>query len=438
MADEPGIWPNLQRVLGIPIIRSTASVTERNVARTGIALIFSGLVGLVLVFAYGQPTSWSVAVTSVIVAAAALSSGFLLGFLFGIPRSRRQEEAPTSMSASTASPISSATTESRVPSVPGRPGQTTVTAVASSPNRLTVNANLEEISDWLTKIIVGVGLIELNNIPDNLDRLARYVAAGLLPTSTSTPPVTFALAIIVYFSVLGFLSGYLLTRLFLAGAFSAADEALNRLREDLENKSEEVERQKERVNQVIEGADQSARTKEIALAPSVEAPVPSGEPEVPAAVRLARLEERYKSIRESQLASEERTRQMTSVVSEMQSLVSQLKDFDFAGALKSPRREERLGAYALIYAQPKPDYLAGLVDSIVAYTAEVKTDFDNRPFGEYWGIQALDKVLSVSKMPVDPGVVRKLMAWASRLPKGTDRWFEMLRIFRRYGISDSL
>jgi hypothetical protein len=437
MADEPGLWPSIKRFFGIRIAPSNATPAARNVARTGVALILCGITGLVLVFSYGQPFAWSVAVTAVIVSAAALGTGFLLGFLFGIPRSRQDTSATTA----------SNTAATRTPSTPGmapdsaesagQSSQTTRPVTASSP-RLTVNANLEEISDWLTKIIVGIGLMELNNIPGNLDRLARYVAAGLVPTPASPPPVTFALAIIVYFSVLGFLSGYLLTRLFLSGAFSVADDALAQLREDLQKKSEEVERQKERVDQVIEGADQSARTKETALAQVVQATDADRRAQGSPRDRLADLEARYKSIRDKQPPGDERTRDMTAVVTEIGSLAPHLTDFDVAAALRSPQRESRLGAYALIFAQPKPDYLEPLVDSLITYSAETRTDYDNRPFGEYWGIQALRKVLATTGAKIDPNVVKKLVAWASRLESGTDRWFEMVRIFKRNKIPAQL
>jgi hypothetical protein len=34
---------------------------------------------------------------------------------------------------------------------------------------------IEQVSDWLTKIIVGVGLVELRSLPDDLMACAEYV-----------------------------------------------------------------------------------------------------------------------------------------------------------------------------------------------------------------------------------------------------------------------
>ena len=80
-----------------------------------------------------------------------------------------------------------------------------------------VNTNLTDISDWLTKIIVGVGLVQLGKIRGQLKDAANFVARGLVGSS-SKDVSTFApmaLGIILYFVTLGFLSSYLLTRVWL-------------------------------------------------------------------------------------------------------------------------------------------------------------------------------------------------------------------------------
>jgi hypothetical protein len=83
-----------------------------------------------------------------------------------------------------------------------------------------VNTNLEQISDWLTKILVGVGLIQLGRIGTGLGSLAVALkpAMGNSPSSSAA-----AMAIMVTFALLGFLLGWLWTRIFLPGAFRAAD-----------------------------------------------------------------------------------------------------------------------------------------------------------------------------------------------------------------------
>ncbi|HET8889374.1 MAG TPA: hypothetical protein VFQ41_10760 [Candidatus Angelobacter sp.] len=79
-----------------------------------------------------------------------------------------------------------------------------------------VNSNLELISDWLTKILVGVGLTQLREIPGGLARLAQYVAGG---STSSGHEQSFAFFVILYFFFGGFVDAYLETRVFLTGAF---------------------------------------------------------------------------------------------------------------------------------------------------------------------------------------------------------------------------
>tara|TARA_R110000850_G_scaffold200600_1_gene326696 strand:- start:817 stop:1767 length:951 start_codon:yes stop_codon:yes gene_type:complete len=131
-------------------------------------------------------------------ALAFLLSGFFVGFLFGIPRVL-QSSGP-------------------LPEDSGSNG--------SSGYNQQVNTNLEQISDWLTKIIVGVGLVELRSIPGLIDRLSIWVAGSWTVDSSVSSELLASLSgsIILFFSILGFLGGYLTTRLFLAGAFGRADK----------------------------------------------------------------------------------------------------------------------------------------------------------------------------------------------------------------------
>lgn len=76
------------------------------------------------------------------------------------------------------------------------------------------NTNIETVSDWLTKIIVGVGLINFKEIGGFLSSISDKLAASL---AMDAP---FAMALIVYFFVAGLIQGYLLTRMFLSWQFS--------------------------------------------------------------------------------------------------------------------------------------------------------------------------------------------------------------------------
>lgn len=86
------------------------------------------------------------------IAFAATVAGGFLGFLFGIPKSLQKNQASNTPSNGTAStnPIQS-----------------------SGTRNYGGNTNLEEISDWLTKIIVGVSLIQLTKLIDYYNKSCR-------------------------------------------------------------------------------------------------------------------------------------------------------------------------------------------------------------------------------------------------------------------------
>jgi hypothetical protein len=76
--------------------------------------------------------------------------------------------------------------------------------------------NLEEIADWLTKLILGAGLVTLTSWWDPIRKFARFMAKGVDPLARNqtdnpgSPAV--ALAIMLFFFASGILYGYLWTR----------------------------------------------------------------------------------------------------------------------------------------------------------------------------------------------------------------------------------
>jgi len=136
---------------------------------------------------------------ALVVACSALLSGGFLGFLFGIPRTLQQGSSPSpSPEERTAGELKDGRQE---------------TSYA-------VNTNLEQISDWLTKILVGVGLTQIATIPAALKEFADYVGPGLGDYPGSR---IFAIAMLLFFTINGFLISYLWTRFYLAGALKRAD-----------------------------------------------------------------------------------------------------------------------------------------------------------------------------------------------------------------------
>ena len=157
----------------------SASNGESNREKLGrwiwvLPLIGLGGVVVVLIYVSQVPGSlrWSAFGTSVAIAGAAAALGGLVGFLFGIPR--------------------------------------TVQGSATSANtQFQGNTNLEQVSDWLTKIIVGVALVQIGRALPALGKLGQSLK-GPLGGLTSGP--AFGLGVVIGYASLGFLFLYLWSR----------------------------------------------------------------------------------------------------------------------------------------------------------------------------------------------------------------------------------
>lgn len=99
------------------------------------------------------------------------------------------------------------------------------------------NDNLVQISDWLTKIIVGVGLTQLYKIPSKLKELADYFSSllGLHPPY-GVLYGNVLVASVIYFIVLGFLIAYYWTRLKYKILLTVTDEDIDSITEEEEKK----------------------------------------------------------------------------------------------------------------------------------------------------------------------------------------------------------
>jgi hypothetical protein len=188
------------------------------------------IIGLFVAAAW-EPKFWA---ATWMWAGAASAAGWLVGFLFGIPRSVAKGDAviPADQAPVRKEPTAGGGGQSRGQTgapPPNVTGETTPTPPSggggAQPKTSGVNTNLEEISDWLTKIIVGVGLVELRKALVELENAATLIASTLgCPAHGADPcsQISFAYAVMVYFSVTGFLGSYLLTRLYLQKALREA------------------------------------------------------------------------------------------------------------------------------------------------------------------------------------------------------------------------
>lgn len=175
--------------------QSAKGQPPRNETSRGVQVALWAVIGvgvvLIGLFAASQITSpraifasaAPVVATSGMLALAAGAVGAFAGFLFGVPRLSTAEEQALQEAP----------------------------AASSSPVRFLYNTSLSQISDWLTKILVGVGLIQLRELPGALTRLA----AGLSPAlGGGAAAGTFGTALLSAFLFSGLLMGYIMTALY--------------------------------------------------------------------------------------------------------------------------------------------------------------------------------------------------------------------------------
>jgi hypothetical protein len=165
-------------------------------------------------------------------ACAAFAAGCLVGLVLGIPRFvssgglRHDVQAQVLPGPSTTASSSGKAKDTAAEAVPTdtEAQQATPEAVGqpkttddSASSDFSPSTNLAEISDWLTKLLLGAGLVELTRLGKPLAGLVDGVARGLQGVSStaaiSGPAVVIAAAILITYLVLGFLDGYVVTTL---------------------------------------------------------------------------------------------------------------------------------------------------------------------------------------------------------------------------------
>lgn len=168
---------------------------------------------------------------SFIAAVAAAMSGGLLGLLFGLPAARH--------------------------AVPDG---------ANAQNYIE-NTSLEQIADWLTKIIVGLTLTQFTLWAEHFDNLSAALTHDLLcPTSPASCGSVPGGSLIAAYSLMGFGMAFLWTRRFFMIELAARDEAIQdmaRAQQQREQASKEGRVQRE--DQTLVEASESARIVDAIL-----------------------------------------------------------------------------------------------------------------------------------------------------------------------------
>lgn len=197
----------------------------------GLAVIRGFLILSVIIILFVSCTQQSGHFLSILglscsIAVSSLMVGGFFGFLFGIPR-RLQESR----------------------------------SVANPDNgKYTDNTNLEEISDWLTKIIVGISLTQLPKIYRLFDILCKQLSTAFKDYLLPDFSYSYSGAIVVFFFLCGFLAVYLWARTYLMQSLSGkATAELKRtmLIQDLEYKKKEFQKTATRIQTIENRAEYS-------------------------------------------------------------------------------------------------------------------------------------------------------------------------------------
>jgi hypothetical protein len=138
--------------------------------------------------------------------------------------------------------------------------------------------------------------------------------------------------------------------------------------------------------------------------------------------RFLTLAAKYNHIRKTQKPGGLRTGTMTEIVGEMIALAPSIPIATASPFLTEDDDGKRLFAYAHLYARPEPQLLSDLVRSV--------TEKEDKPFGQYWGIQAIGRVVQAAPESVNLQTRNMLQNFLAKLKKGTDRYYELSKIMK--------
>lgn len=172
-----------------------------------IALFSASAGAIVVIFALSFTDHWKQIGVGLITAGGCGVVGALLGFIFGVPFSR----------------------DGAVSNSGGSEDKSKESKPQASAPRYKANTSLEQISEWLSKMLVGVGLVELKGLSKQLYQLAEFIGRGLGDTDAAR---VFAYFGILLFSGCGFLFGFIWARIYLRRWFTKADEDIVRKLDD--------------------------------------------------------------------------------------------------------------------------------------------------------------------------------------------------------------
>ncbi|MGH1491742.1 MAG: hypothetical protein ACRBK7_20520 [Acidimicrobiales bacterium] len=130
----------------------------------------------------------------------AAAVGSIIGFIFGIPKSRSTSALAEVADAQVAQELSeeghTLLTDETFRAGQDDPQQQELVSA------FVANNNLADVSDWLTKILLGAGLVQLASLPERLGTLSAFIVGESLDVSPSAA---------VGMVLLGFANGFIIS-----------------------------------------------------------------------------------------------------------------------------------------------------------------------------------------------------------------------------------
>jgi hypothetical protein len=177
--------------------RNTGEKTQRTVAIMA-ATLTGGMIALCYLLTRstaenGEGGDLGVGVAAFLLFVAAGTVGAVLGFLFGLPRSRFADLA---------------TAADLVAPQPATPNPTGAPTAPTTSTRYLTNSNLIKVSDWLTTIVIGLSLVNLGKA---LPALRSLSAALKAPLGGAAYAGAIGTSVLIVGSLAGFMLSYLWT-----------------------------------------------------------------------------------------------------------------------------------------------------------------------------------------------------------------------------------
>src|ERR1700722_17532655 len=191
-----------------PTSGNDAAGGDPSVARIRITTLGTIAAMTLLALVAAMVTTRSAAGSAFVLGVGLTAGGFVIGLLFSVPRA-------FAVAGDITQPLTRSVDSNEAgDSVQTRP-------------LYALNTNLEQVSDWLTKIIVGVGLVEAQHLTTFVWNAAVTLGGQFNqsePSLDADGATTLAVGMLISFPLLGFLLGFLSIRLYISRAMRAADE----------------------------------------------------------------------------------------------------------------------------------------------------------------------------------------------------------------------